>query len=286
MLKDEHGIKILTSINFFFLAVIFLLIFGPLVGLNNSVNGIITMLAGFAFMLIHGYLVMGLRNIIAFVVITWVFSFCSEAIGVATGYVFGQYYYTDHLGPKILGVPLMIQVSYASLGYACLMTARLILGITGKREKIFLLFTTLLGAFLMVGWDVCQDPYESTVSGDWIWRQGGPYFGIGIQNFVGWFITVFMFMFLYQIFALYYPEQKKKLRRTLWSQPLIYYAIMGLNVVIVPWVGGVSEPFASPSNYSGSLQDLVYSLSLITFFVMGTPTLIGFARLLMDTPKE
>lgn len=288
MFKDKHGIKTLTAINFLLLTVIFLLIFGPLIEMNNSVNGIITMLTGFAFMLIHGYLVLGLRNILVFIVITWGFSFCCEAFGVASGTLFGQYFYTNHLGPKILGVPLMIQISYASMGYASLMISRLIIGISGTRQhqKMSLLLTPLIGALLMVGWDLCEDPFESTVAGDWIWVQGGPYFGIGIQNFVGWFVTVFIFMFLYQLYTFYYPEQKKISSRTLWSQPIIYYALIGLDIVLVPWVGGVNEPIASANNYSGSLNDLIKSLSLITVFVMGTPTVIGFARLLTNALKD
>lgn len=134
-------------------------------------------------------------------------------------------------------------------------------------------------------WDVCLDPYQSTVSGDWIWQDGGPYFGIGIHNFVGWFITVFIFMFSYQLYASYYPERNlDKSNRSLWSQPIIYYAIMGLDIILVPLVGGISESFASPGNYSGSFHSLIYSLSLITFFVMGVPSFIAFARLLQNKP--
>ncbi len=231
-------------------------------------------------MLIHGIIGWGVRNILVFLVITWIFSFCSEATGVATGAIFGRYHYTNHLGPKLLGVPFMIQVSYVAMGYSSLMTARLILGIKGTPKKSALFFSTLIGAMLMVGWDLCLDPYESTVAGDWIWPQGGPYFGIGIQNYVGWFFTVFIFMFLYQLFASYYPEKNPhNTCKAFWSQPLIYYAIMALSIILVPWVGGVSEPIASPENYSGALHDLIYSLSLITVFTMGTPCLIALAKL-------
>lgn len=273
----------LILINFILLALTFLLNFTPLIGLDISLSSIITILVGLVFILIHGSLAWGLRNVLAFLAIAWLLSFSAEAIGVATGYVFGNYYYTDHLGPKVLGVPLIIQVTYATLGYVCLMTARFILGLIESPGKSSLLLTTTLGTLLMVGWDVCMDPYQSTISGDWIWQDGGPYFGIGIHNFVGWFITVFIFMFSYQWYAIYYPERSlHKLNRNLWSQPLIYYAIMGLDLFLVPLVGMIPEPIASPANYSGSLDSLMYSLSLITVFVMGVPAFIAFSRLFQN----
>ena len=274
----------LIIINFVLLAFTFLLNFTPFIGVDNNVNAIITVLLGLVFVLIHGSLAWGLRNIFVFLIITWLLSFFAEAIGVATGYLFGNYYYTNNLGPKLLGVPLIIQVAYATLGYVCLMTSRYILGLVESPKKFSLLLTTALGALLMVGWDVCLDPYQSTVSGNWIWQDGGPYFGIGIHNFVGWFITAFAFMFSYQLYATHYPEQCRldNSSRRLWSQPIIYYAIIGLDIILVPLVGSVSEPMASPANYVGSLNSLVYSLSLITFFVMGVPSFIAFARLFQN----
>lgn len=282
MIKDKSVIKSLTSINCLLLTIIFLLVFGPMLHISNSVNATVTMLAAFAFMLIHGYFFWGRRNIIAFLIITWVCSFTFEAIGVATGLIFGDYFYSDNLGPKILGVPLMIQISYAAMGYASIMTARVILGVKTTPRKLAMLCTTLVAALLMVGWDVCLDPYESTIAGDWIWRKGGYYFGIGLQNFVGWFITVFIFMFLYHVYASYYPEKNQtKLTFNLWSQPIIYYTIMALNVILVPIVGGVTS-MSTPVNYHGSVMELIYSMTLISIFVMGTPIVIAFARLFME----
>jgi hypothetical protein len=68
----------------------------------------------------------------------------------------------------------------------------------------------LAGAFIMVSWDVAMDPYQSTVTGDWIWRDGGGYFGVPLHNYAGWFGTVFMFMLVYFIFASRYAEQPQE----------------------------------------------------------------------------
>jgi uncharacterized membrane protein len=103
-----------------------------------------------------------------FLLITVVISFAAEAIGVATGWVFGSYYYTDALGPKILGVPSLIQVGYVAVGYAGPMIARVRLGATRVSGRVSILAVALIGAFIMVSWDVAMDPFQSTIGGDWI----------------------------------------------------------------------------------------------------------------------
>lgn len=279
--------KLLTATSLI-LIVIGALNFGPLLGIDNSLNAYITLLGGVLFVMAHGWMALGSRNIIAFLLITVGVSFSLEAIGVATGWVFGPYYYTDHLGLKILGVPPMIQAGYTAMGYSSLMTARILLGLKEAPKKLSsILLLTLVGTLIMVSWDVAMDPYQSTVSGDWIWTTGGQYFGIGIHNYVGWFVTVFTFILLYQLYAARFAEKVQsgvKNSRYFWSQPMLYYGLIGLGIVVVPWVGGVTLPYASPENYNGPLIDLEYSLALIAFFVMGTPVITALAKLF--TPKD
>lgn len=261
--------------------------FSPLFGLASGANTIITLLVGLAFVIAHGSAALGWRNLGVFLLITVVVSFSSEAMGVATGLVFGQYYYTDLLGPKILGVPPLIQVGYVTVGYASLITARIIIGVTGVPRRGTILAVALVGAFVMVGWDVAMDPYQSTLGGDWIWPNGGSYFGVALHNYVGWFGTVFLYMFLYQLYASKFPERVcvgATDARIFWSQPVLYYALTALGIVVVPWVGGVALPYASPANYTGTLDSLTYSLALVAFFVMGTPVVAALARVLTGRP--
>lgn len=261
-----------------------ILAFSPVFNIDDSTNSTLTLLAGVAFVIGHGFMAMGKRNIIAFLLITFIISFASEAIGVATGLIFGQYYYTDNLGPKILGVPPMIQAGYIAMGYSSLMTARVLLGVVGNNLTKWssILAVSLIGSFIMVSWDVAMDPYQATVSGDWIWPQGGPYFGIGMHNYIGWFGTVFLFMFVYQLFAKKYPESVNKVitqSKVFWSMPSIYYGLIALGMIVVPIIGGVSLPYAQPNNYTGTLPQLTNSIALIAFFVMGTPVAVALTKL-------
>jgi uncharacterized membrane protein len=268
------------------LAFIALLDIGPLIGIGADADAILTLLAALIFVLVHGYIALGLRNIIAFCLITVVISFASEAIGVATGLVFGAYHYTDLLGPKLLGVPPMIQVGYLATGYASVMMGRIILSLVRPVTGWAILAATLAGASIMVSWDVAMDPYQSTVTGDWIWHDGGGYFGVPLQNYAGWFGTVFTFMLVYFLFASRYAEQPQedlmRDRTVFWSLPVLYYALIAIGIIIVPLVGGISLPYASPANYTGTLQALESSLSLVAIFVMGGPVVFALCRLLLD----
>lgn len=257
------------------------LIFAPWLHISNDVNAICTLIAGFAFLLLHGSVALGWRNIIAFVLITYVWSFTAEALGVATGLVFGAYHYSNNLGPKVLGVPITVQVGYVAVGYASLIMARAILGL---RPAVLrnALGIALAATFFMVSWDVSMDPYQSTVSGDWLWHNGGPYFGIPVHNYVGWFGTVLGFMVLYQLYAARNPEKRDEAigaSRLFWALPVAYYALMALGIILTPLVGGIPFPFASPQNYGGTVAVLGPTLSLIAFFAMGTPVVCALLRL-------
>ena len=135
----------------------------------------------------------------SFVVIV-VVSFSAEAIGVATGLVFGNYYYPDGpLGPLVLGVPPLIQLQYFAMAYSAVMIARAVSGsltsiVTGWR----LVAVAAMAAFAQTLLDVVADPWHATVLGQWIWRDGGPYFGVPVHNFFGWWVETFIFLLVVQ----------------------------------------------------------------------------------------
>lgn len=127
-------------------------------------------------------------------------SFLVEALGVATGAVFGDYYYPDGpLGPLVLGVPPLIQLQYFAMGYAALLVGRSITGTLSSAARGCMLWAgAIIGAFGMTVLDLASDPRQSTQLGMWIWRDGGAYFGVPVQNFVGWFLESFIFFALVQ----------------------------------------------------------------------------------------
>jgi uncharacterized membrane protein len=51
-----------------------------------------------------------------------------ENLGVATGFPFGPYFYTDALGPKLFYVPLVIGPAYLGVGYLAWVLATILVG--------------------------------------------------------------------------------------------------------------------------------------------------------------
>jgi uncharacterized membrane protein len=275
--------NILLGSSIILLVAIAALNLGPLWGLDGDTNAIVTMLLGLVFTVIHGCMFLGWQRLLVFLAITVGVSFSAEAIGVATGLVFGKYHYTENLGPLLFGVPPLIQVGYVTMGYASFVTARVILGAYQTPRGWGLFGLTIAAACIMVSWDVAMDPYQSTIGGDWIWETGGPYFGVPLHNYVGWFCTVATFIALYLIYERFNPLETstdESSRGFFRSGPVLYYASMAIGIIITPIVGGITLPIASPNNYSGSIAALTSSLSLIAVFVMGTPVVLAIVRLL------
>ena len=118
-----------------------------------------------------------------------------ETLGVNFGFLYGSYYYAELLnGPLVLGVPPMAMLIYFVLGYTCLIMGRAVVGglstnVIGMR----LIGVAIFAALAMTTHDLSTDPSQSTVKGLWVWPHGGAYFGVPLQNFIGWFLLTFVF---------------------------------------------------------------------------------------------
>jgi carotene biosynthesis associated membrane protein len=111
----------------------------------------------------------------------------AEAVGVRTGVPFGHYAYGSSLGPKALGVPLVIPLAWAMFAYPCLLVGqRLADGWRG----------VAVGAFALASWDLFLDP-QMVAAHHWQWHQGGPSLnGIPLTNAVGWLAVGLLLMTL------------------------------------------------------------------------------------------
>ncbi len=69
------------------------------------------------FALVHGATRYGLRGIAVFFAICLGVGGAVEITGVHGNSPFGSYYFTDVMGPKFLGVPLLLALAYVGMGY-------------------------------------------------------------------------------------------------------------------------------------------------------------------------
>ena len=198
----------------------------------------VAILMGFA--IVHGIRRYGWRNFVVFFIVAFVISWSYETLSILTGFPFGHYIYTDNLGPKLWLVPLLIMPAYFSMGYIAWTLAHVLLDryddrLTGAEVVL----VPALASFVMVMWDLCIDPASSTISGSWIWRDGGSYFGVPLVNFLGWYLCVFT---IYLMFALYLQRSAEWMRatnlgdRSTWTLPALMYAAVMLPRLLEPAV--------------------------------------------------
>jgi bisanhydrobacterioruberin hydratase len=109
-----------------------------------------------------------------------IFGYAIEAIGVATGFPYGAFYYGDALGPRLAGlVPYLLPLSYTPLVIGAVAAA------WGTRLRLLHVpYATLL----LIWMDAVLDPGAASL-GFWVWPQGGVYYGVPLNNYAGWLLS-------------------------------------------------------------------------------------------------
>jgi uncharacterized membrane protein len=238
-------------------------------GLNIPIA--IVLLISVAFALIHGSVRYGWKGIAAFIAICLVVSNILENTSILTGFPFGHYHYTDALGPKLFLVPLLIGPAYFANGYFAWVIGNLLVGEVRRGSSVFVTFAVpFIAAFVMVMWDLTFDPRASTIQHQWIWEQGGGYFGVPLTNYLGWFFTVYVFL---QLFALYVRfragnETVKNFPRSHFAQAVLMYAVMGLTPVLTFVVGGSSTPVTDAAGLVWQTRSIAESVATVSIYTM------------------
>lgn len=150
-----------------------------------------------------------------------IITFGVEAISVATGYPFGSYYYTDTLGPLVLGVPFTIAIAWVGV----ILNSLLLSNQKSKHKRAL-----ETGAWVVV-LDLILDPVSEKLL-FWEWQGAGAYFGIPISNFITWFILSALLTY---IFPLYKINKSTHRKGTLVFQlMLFFFGMLGLKTGIAP----------------------------------------------------
>lgn len=229
------------------------------------------------FAVIHGAKVYGARGIAAFAGISVVVGNFFENLGVRTGFPFGHYYFTGLMGPKVLSVPVLLGLAYVGMGYISWILANAIVGGGTSLKGSRVVTIPLVASFVMVAWDVSQDPVWATVLHAWVWLNGGPNFGVPISNFLGWFLTVFI---LYQTFALYLRKESERSANADYGRlAVLFYAVSaGGNLLLaIPRPNPAVVADATGALWKAS--DIINACALVTVFTMGAFTIFAWIRL-------
>jgi putative membrane protein len=177
-------------------------------------------------------------------------------VGVATGWVYGPYHYTDKLGPKFLGlVPYLIPAAWFMMSYPSFVVSERLVPSHWKRWQR-VLGVAAVGGLVMTAWDLVMDPVM-VAGGHWVWDTNGAYFGIPLQNFWGWWLTVFTTYALY----LWLEGKGTRVKETGDDRlAVLSYLVTALGIVLAAGLSGAG------------------ALALIGFFAMAPWVIMGWMK--------
>lgn len=113
---------------------------------------------------------------------TYLFTFFTEALGVATGQVFGEYYYGSGMIVKWLGVPFVIALNWTLLILA--------VNDLAARKTANPIIASVFTSVIIAIYDWFIEPVAISLD-YWQWAEGV----IPIQNYIAWGIVAFIASF-------------------------------------------------------------------------------------------
>ncbi len=242
--------------------------FAPGVVLANDARYLNVVLLS-VFTLGHGARRYGWGGIAVYFAIAVVVTNLFENLSIVTGFPFGSYHHTAAMGPKLAHVPIIVGPIFAVAGYLAWALAGVVLGeVFGAAHRGIACARPLIAAFVTTSWDLCVDAIGGTVNRDWVWADGGAWFGVPWLNFFGWMLTMWV---IFQLFAVYLarraPPAAIDARAVYWTQPIVYWTLIALQfpllAVLVP-----DAALHDPSGTPWGLRDVFVSMAVTSVFTM------------------
>lgn len=125
------------------------------------------------------------RKLLRFFTVSFLIGFIMEAVGVATGFPFGEYEYLTTLGLKVLQVPLVIGLNWFMLSF---IFGNIFSHATGRS-----MLSVLLAALSMTTLDILIEPVAIKLD-YWRWSSSS----IPLSNFLAWFIISLLIQLIYK----------------------------------------------------------------------------------------
>ncbi|HEY1986910.1 MAG TPA: carotenoid biosynthesis protein [Terracidiphilus sp.] len=243
-------------------------------------------MSAMVFALVHGAQHYRLRGILVFAALCLLVGNALENLSLTTGFPFGHYRFLELMGPKLFQVPVLLGLAYVGMAYVAWTLARMIVGrpdapVTGVR----LVALPAAASFIMVAWDLAQDPVWATVLHGWIWRDGGAWFGVPVSNYFGWFLTVFTIYLLFALYVRRYPSPPSSAQANGWP-PILFYALCaGGNVLqLIPAQAAPIVHDAAGTPWRTA--EIVSASALVSIFVMGGFVSVASIRLIEERSKR
>ncbi|MCD6321598.1 MAG: carotenoid biosynthesis protein [Clostridiales bacterium] len=231
---EKHLQKMLVMAAIFYLVITLIIHFAK----NYPMFRVIASVGLAVFVIFHGTYRYRWESMIVFITLAFIISWGMETLSIKTGVPFGNYHYTNLLGAKAGVVPWGIMFAYFFTGYISWTMSTIFFreygtGISKKR----IILIPLLASLIMIIWNISFEPIMSTIEGNWVWVNGGRFFGVPLTNFFGWYITSYL---IFQIFALFnYKTKGNELftpKKSYWVLVPMVFIVQGLEYLINPFV--------------------------------------------------
>jgi len=232
-------------------------------------------LSAAAFALVDGTRRYGLRGMLVFCGICVVVGNTIENLSVVTGFPFGHYYFADLMGPKLFHVPVLLGLAYIGMAYVSWRLGCLIVGSAWREAMVA---TPLAASCVMVAWDLAQDPVWSTALHGWVWRDGGPWFGVPVSNYLGWYGTVFTIYLLFSFYLKRRPAPAAGSGNSSGRAAILFYAVCAAGNVGQMLARGSDALVRDPSGKPWRVADITAASALVSIFAMGSFALVAWVR--------
>jgi uncharacterized membrane protein len=150
---------------------------------------------GSSLSVVHAWLSRGRRTGIGILLLVALTAVAFEAVGLATGFPYGRYVYSDALGPTLLGVPFLVPLAWLMMAWPSWVLAD-VLTRTARRGPAARI---AVAAAVFAGWDVVLDP-QMVQAGYWTWVHPEPGLpgidAVPLTNLAGWLLAGLVLMTL------------------------------------------------------------------------------------------
>ncbi|MCO7219783.1 carotenoid biosynthesis protein [Klenkia sp. PcliD-1-E] len=158
-------------------------------------------LLGSALTLVHAGLSRGWRTGLSVAALAVVVSVLFEAVGLATGFPYGSYTYSDALGPTLLGVPFLVPLAWLMMVWPSWLLAR-------RLVPAHRVGRVAVAAYVFAAWDVVLDP-QLVQAGYWTWAHPTPGLPgidtVPLTNLGGWLLAGLVLMTLLDLLVAHRP---------------------------------------------------------------------------------
>ncbi len=168
----------------------------PLTDAGGAVRDAVSwtiVLLGSTVSVVHATVSRGVRTGAGVLLVTAATAVVFESVGLATGFPYGEYSYSDDLGPTLLGVPFLVPLAWLMMAWpSWLLASRLTRG--GRRAA-----RVGVAAAVFAAWDVVLDP-QMVQAGYWTWAHPRPSLPgidtVPLTNLAGWLLAGLVLMTL------------------------------------------------------------------------------------------